>query len=73
MNAEMLWKMQGWIQMIMMIFNEEAGDLNFLPSCHDCLRTRQTRIDGRILENMDVTNNVKTKIVETKRNIRKTK
>ena len=32
----MLWKMQGWIRMIMMNFNEEAGDLNFLPSCHDC-------------------------------------
>ena len=36
MNAEKLWKMQGWIQMIMMNFNEEAGDLNFLPSCHNC-------------------------------------
>ena len=32
----MLWKMQGWIRMIMMNFNEEAGDLNFLPSWHDC-------------------------------------
>ena len=28
--------MQGWIQMIMTNFNEEAGNLNFLPSCHDC-------------------------------------
>ena len=28
--------MQGWIQMIMTNFNEEAGSLNFLPSCHDC-------------------------------------
>lgn len=28
--------MQGWIQMIMTNFNEEEGDLNFLPSCHDC-------------------------------------
>ena len=28
--------MQGWIQMIMTNFNEEAGDLNFLPSCHNC-------------------------------------
>ena len=52
--------MQGWIQMIMTNFNEEAGDLNFLPSCHDCSMVvhepgkpaRQTRIDGRILENI---------------------
>lgn len=36
MNAEKLWKMQGLIRMIMMNFNEEAGDLIFLPSCHDC-------------------------------------
>ena len=32
----MLWEMQGWIRMIMMISNEVSGDLNFLPSCHDC-------------------------------------
>ena len=43
MNEEKFWKKLGSILMIMMNFNEEAGNLNFLSSCHDCSRTRQTR------------------------------
>lgn len=36
--------MQGWIQMIMTNFNEEAGNLNFLPSCHDCSMVVQKQV-----------------------------